>query len=172
MRRFWFLITMAALAAPSAYGQDTADAGMNRRLALSQQYENLVHREKRLDEVYARQLKLVWDACADDPCRAALNQAIAKAIGETSPGQERAIVRLMASRLTEEQLRAAIAFAQSPQGVAIIAAEADMSTDLAKIAHDFASGTTASVRRSFCSAQPEACARVYARLAPKPAGHQ
>lgn len=170
MRKFSVLIAMAALAAPSAYGQDMADAGMNRRLVLSQQYEDLVHREKRLDDVYARQLRLAWDECTDDTCRSALNQAIAKAISETSPDQERAIVRLVASRLTEEQLRAAIAFAQSPQGRAIIAAEADMSADLSKIAHDFSSGTNASVRRSFCSAEPEACGRVYARLAAKPSG--
>lgn len=170
MWRFSVLVSTAALAVSSAYAQDTADAGMTRRLLLSQQYENLVHREKHLEDVYARQLRLTWDGCTDDACRSTLNQAIAKAIGENSPDQEKAIVNLLASRLTEEELRAAIAFAQSSQGQAIIAAEAEMSDDLGKIAHDFSKGANASVHQSFCAAQPEACSRVYARLAAKPSG--
>lgn len=81
-----------------------------------------------------------------------------------------AVVKLLASHATEEELRAAIAFAQSPPGQAIIAREVEMDEELANIAHTFSKDTGASVRKSFCASQSEACARVFARLAEKPAG--
>ena len=167
MRGFPVFVLLSVLISSAAHGQDAAEAEMKRKLVLAQQYEDLTKREQRIEAGFADQLRLIWDGCTDDPCRVALDQAIKKAISEGAPEHERATVKMFASHLTEDELHAAIAFAQTPQGRAIVAAEFEMSGDLAVIAHSFSKGGYESVRHTFCATQPAACTRALARLAEK-----
>jgi hypothetical protein len=169
VRSFAILVLALTMIAP-AHGQDAANNGMERKLAPAQQYVALTGREKRVERGFAGNLKLSFDGCTDDACRVALNQAVEAAVNESAPDHEKATVKLFATRLTEDELHAAISFAQSPQGKAILAAQDEMSGDLAKIARTLATRGFDSVRRSFCAAQPDACRRVFARAAVQPSG--
>ncbi|MDB5576869.1 MAG: hypothetical protein JWR80_2045 [Bradyrhizobium sp.] len=171
MLKFLVLAFMAALAASSAHAQDTRDTrdtGRQLRLMLAQQYLDITHKDKRLRDMLAGSARLTWNTCPDDACRSALDKAIGKAVDETAPEFERAYTKIVASHLTVEQLQAVVAFARSPNGQAILAAEAEMEGDLLNISHPFALSVSEGVRHSFCATQAEACARVYARFATKP----
>ncbi len=166
MRAIAVLVLVSAIVT-AAQGQEPTDAQMQRKLELAQRYVVLTGRERRIESALAAQLRLTFDGCADEGCRIALDQDIATAIRESGAEHEKATVKLFASRLTEEELRAAISFAQSPQGQAIVAAEDEMSGDLQTIARTFSTGSFGAVRLSFCKAQPDACARAFSRSTTK-----
>jgi len=166
MRHFLNLVLASALVATSAHGQD---AGMQRRMALAERYLTVTHKEERLRNILARGARLTWNTCADDACRFALNKAIESAVNENVPAVDHAYAQLIAARLTEDDLNAAISFAQSPHGQAILAAEAAMDDDFVKVLQPFALKTSESIRHAFCATQEQACAAVYARFADKPA---
>lgn len=170
MRRLVGLPLIAMLVVSAAYGQGTEDAAMKRKLALAQLYVDLTGKERRVADTFAKQLRLTFNGCTDDACRAALDKAIDAAVNEGAPEHEKATVKLIASRLTENELHAAISFAQSPEGQAIAAAQNEMSDDLAKIARTFSTTGFESVRRSFCATQQAACSRAFARLTVNPPG--
>jgi hypothetical protein len=167
MRKLLILVFVSAFAAASANGQDTPNAGMQRRIVLAERYLSVTHKDERLRNLLSRGARLSWDTCADDACRSALDKAIESAVNETTPEFERAYTNLMATRLTEDDLNDVIAFAQSPHGQAVRAAEEAMDDDLIKMLQPYAMQTSESIRRSFCATQTEACARVYARFANK-----
>jgi hypothetical protein len=163
------LMLATAPVAPQATVSD-ADPAMQRRIALSQQYADLTHREVRTEDVVVRQLKMTWqsaDACDDEKCRDLLDEDIRTAVHDAVPAYNSAAVHLLASRLTEDELQAALAFARSPQGQAIMATENAMTEDLAQIGHDFSKRANDDVYRAFCSQEPTACSRIAAKWAAK-----
>ena len=169
MRAIAVLVLVSALVT-AASAQEPADAPMQRKVKLAQEYVTLTGREQRIESALATQLRLSFNGCTDEACRAMLDRAVATAIKERGAEHEKATVDLFASRLTEEDLRAAISFAQSPHGQAIIAAQDEMSGDLQAMARTFATGSFDAVRLSFCKAQPDACARASSRSATKAPG--
>ena len=166
MRAFLNLVLASAFVATSAHGQD---AGMQRRMVLAERYLAVTHKEERLRNVITRGARLTWNTCADDACRSALDKAIESAVNEDVPAIDHAYAQLIAVRLTEDDLNAAISFAQSPHGQAILAAEATMDDDFVKVLQPFAVKTSESIRKAFCATQQQACAAVYARFVDKSA---
>jgi len=172
MRKVAMVVLLSTSITSTAYAQRTTDAEMGRKLALAQQYVDLTGREKRIEAAFANQLRLGFDGCTDDVCREALRQAVEVAVSKSAREHERATVALFASRLSEDELRAAISFAQSPQVKAIAVAENQMSSDLETIARTLATSGFQSVRDSFCVAHSDACARAFAKSAGKTASRQ
>ena len=163
-----FLIGLMLAATPVATrpAANEAGAAVQRRIALSQQYANLTHRQALTEDVVIRQLKITWESanlCNDEKCRTLLDEDIRASVRDAMPAYNNAAVHLLANRLTEGELKAAIAFAQSPAGQAIMAAEEAMTEELARIGLDFSKSANDGVYRSFCSQEAAACSRATAK---------
>jgi hypothetical protein len=105
---------------------------------------------------------LAWNTCKDDPCRVTLHDTIEKAVKVASPNLERAMVQLVADRVTAGQIQASITFFKSPAGQSILMAEDNMTEASAALGHTFAQNVNESVRRTFCSSPEgaQACSRM------------
>jgi hypothetical protein len=164
------LVAMSVLTSVTPVQNVSADAAMQRKLILAERYAGLTHRQKLTDDVAIRQLKMAWSSvasCGDEKCSQMLDADIKSSVNNASLVRQRAEAKLLAEKLTEDELQAAIAFVQSPQGEAIIAVENGMANDLARIGHEFSQNVNASIYQSFCSQEKDACARMKAGSAAK-----
>jgi len=158
MRYFSCLaFSIGLLIAVTSPGPVQAPPQTNGREALVHQYYRLTHHEQRYREVYARQVKLALAFCMGRPCQPDLDRAIDAAVSEAIAEHEQASIALMAQRLREEDLRAAIAFAQSPAGQAILSADDAMNDQLAAIGHATSRATYAGVSMRFCPSHRDVC---------------
>jgi hypothetical protein len=163
-------LMLAATSVASGAAVNEADAAMQRRLALSKQYADLTHRQALTEDVVIRQLKMTWESanlCNDEKCKTLLDEDIRTSVRDAMPAYNSAAVHLIADRLTEGQLKAAVAFVQSPDGQAIMATENAMAEELARIGHDFSKSANDGVYRSFCSQEAAACSRAVAKWTAK-----
>jgi hypothetical protein len=167
MQRSCILIAVGFLAACQAQVR-SGDSNMQNKLVLSKQYIGLTHRLERAEDVYRRELKMAWNGCEDDQCRVKLDKAISKAVAEGTPEYENAYVRLMASRLTVDELQAAVSFAKSPEGKAIADTEIKMDDDIAQISHAFTKRVRDAVQEDFCPSELKACPRLAVQTSANP----
>ncbi|MBV9842483.1 MAG: DUF2059 domain-containing protein [Sphingomonadaceae bacterium] len=168
------MILMALMLFAAPVSAADKDAAMQRKISLAERYADLTHREQRTEAIAVRQMKLAWRAiarCIDEPCERVLDEDIAKAVHDASLVHEKAVVQLLATRLSEGELQAALDFASSPQGQAILTVENDMNDDLARIGHQFSQNINDEVHQSFCAQEPAACPRLSGRRSDRAASH-
>ncbi len=64
---------------------------------------------------------------------------------------------VMATIFSDDDLDAAVAFAESPAGQSMALKEAAASRELARVSHDFQARVLLDLSRDFCTAHGEAC---------------
>lgn len=173
MRRLAFLIAVAAFSTSGARAQTSGDdAAMQRRLALSDQFLALTHKMTLLENLAFRALKPRLDAlkvCSDEKCESILDQTIRGSLDDAAPDTERAWARIYPTRLTEDELDAAIKFAKSPQGNAVLNVQDQLTDDFIPILRAYNQRAFEGAYRSFCAKEAEACSRIVSSSAMKPA---
>jgi hypothetical protein len=137
------------------------------RVALAERYLMLTHREDYARSVYGKELKLSLNYCHNPRCQADLDKAITDGVTVAVRQYLKDVVDLYAKRLTARQLSAAIQFAESPDGKAILQTESLMTDEVAQIGHSVSLTARNEVFRRFCADQPKLCTAP--KSAPAPA---
>jgi hypothetical protein len=136
---------------------ETSSAEMRSKEDLARQYLILSHREGRLQRTYSKQIKLAFQFCAGKPCQGDLEHAVDEAVSDATAKEEAEMAHLLAERLTEADLRAALTFVVSPSGQAIIAEEDGMDEQLALVGHTMARTVYVGLAKRFCPAHQDTC---------------
>ncbi|MBA3811973.1 MAG: DUF2059 domain-containing protein [Caulobacteraceae bacterium] len=138
------------------------------RLLLAERSVEVTHREELTRRTYQKELMLAWKLCEKKSCQEDLDQAISDAARNSARIFAHDIAQLYAIRLTEHQLIAAISFAESPDGQAIIKSTDGMTDEMARMAHSMAKTAWAEVSRRFCPSHPDLCESPIANSPPPP----
>ena len=152
-----FSLSMAAPHMALAESKSGGSQNIAAKEDLVRQYMAATHRSDRLRVTYEKQLKLAWAFCKNEACQAELDRTIDDAVTHAVTQYEQGVSELLAQRLTEEDLRAAIKFARSSEGQAIIEAENGMSGEIALLGHEMSLATQQEVSRQFCPKHTEIC---------------
>jgi len=115
---------------------------------------------------YEKQLKRAMSGCDGKPCQADLYRAIEQAVADVGPSFRRRMIRVYADHLTEDQLRAAIGFAETPIGRSISEAENGMTDAVADMGNELWKDVNVGVSRRFCAAQQQICVPSKSAAAP------
>jgi len=160
-RSFGWIALIATLCATDGVAQSTParkpDAGLAVRLELADQYFALSHREELVRAIYEKQLEAAIAVCRNKPCQADLDRDIKIAAAESARRYMQGFRMLFSERLTERELRAAIAFANSPDGRAVTRAMDSMTGDIGQIGHTISADAYTSISRRFCPSHPTIC---------------
>ena len=153
-----FFILFLAISPAQAISGPT-DTSLGTKMALAQQLLMVTHHAELLRATYSKQMKLRWTICRDGVCQADLDAAIDRAMSLTIKSYEAGVAATLAVRLSEDDLRAALAFSKSKPGQAFSRAELDASDDLAGLGHGLALNTSIEISRLFCAGRHDVCTK-------------
>ena len=153
LRLYVVLLTIALSPAAVAQGESPADV----KTQLAQQFLAISGHGDAVRGAWLKQLELTWTFCKTEPCQKDLDAEISRILPALIAQHEHDYAGLLAARLSEADLRAAIAFAQSPAGQAVSRAELDASGELGALGHRFAVAARAEIARTFCSTHADVC---------------
>jgi hypothetical protein len=151
----WALAAALALFWAGAAAPQTSEAA--EKVALATKYLELTHYGERLNRSWSQQLKLSWSICRDSRCQADLDHDIEVVINAREPAREALTARLLASKVSRDDLRAALSFLQTPSGQAFNRAVLDMNDQLTLDTHKEEVAVVAAVSKLICSQHAEIC---------------
>jgi hypothetical protein len=161
---FALVAIVAALAAAPSLAQEKPDAvqlaavGVTRE-ALAERYLLITNRYALALGTYEKQLKRAMSGCDGKPCQSDLYRAIEETLADIGPRFRQRMIRIYADHLTEDQLRAAISFAETPVGRSISDAESGMTDAVADTGNELWKDANVGVSRRFCAVQQQICVR-------------
>jgi hypothetical protein len=153
-------LQMAAPGVAISHAQASGDAGAERlesKEDLARKYLAATHRANAFQKTYSNQLRLGWTVCGDRACQDDLDRAIDEATMDISRQYEEHFSRLLAQKLTEAELRAALKFAESPEGKSIVQVQDEIVGDTALLAHTLSVEARDEVSRRFCPLHANRC---------------
>ncbi|MGR4865842.1 hypothetical protein [Caulobacter sp. LARHSG274] len=153
------LLQMAVPGVTISQAQASGDAGgrLDSKEDLAKRYLAATHRATVFQKTYSNQLRLGWNVCRDKACQDDLDRAIDEATMDASRMYEEHFSRLLAQKLTETELGAALKFAESPEGKSIVQVQDEMVGDTALLAHTLSTETRDEVSRRFCPLHAKHC---------------
>lgn len=147
-------VLIGVLPAPStAEGPVQSDV----KFKLAREYATLMHRSEIIRDAWSRQLKLSWPICRTTQCQRDLGKAIDDSVAKRVGPYEDKYAALLASRLSEADLRAAVAFAKSAQGQALARAQVSASAEIGDLGHDVSVAVQVDVSKAFCPRHADIC---------------
>ena len=174
MRTAFALVVMFVASAPAASSAQeqpnavrSATIGETRE-ALVERYFSLTNRYSLALGAYEKQLKRAMSGCDGKPCQADLHRAIEETLAEIGPKFRQRMVRIYADHLTDDQLRAVIRFAETPDGRSISEAENGVTDAVADVGNELWMDANVGISRRFCAAQQEICVRSEPASSPIP----
>jgi hypothetical protein len=136
------------------------------REALAERYLSITNRYALALSTYEKQLKRTMSGCDGKPCQSDLHHAIEETLTDIGPKYRQRMIRIYADHLTEAQLRAAIRFAETPEGRSISAAENGMTDAVADAGNELSKDATIGITRRFCAVQQQICVRTTSAATP------
>jgi len=153
-------LQMAApgVAISQAQASGEASAGrLDSKEDLAKSYLTVTHRTNLFQKTYSNQLRLGLNICIDKVCQDDLDRAINEAATDASRQYGEHFSRLLAQKLTENELRAALKFAESPEGKSIVQVQDEMVGDTALLAHTLSVAARDAISRRFCPLHANRC---------------
>jgi len=136
------------------------------REALAERYLSITNRYALVQRTYENQLKRAMSGCDGKPCEADLHRAIEETLADIGPKFRQRMIRIYADHLSEDQLRAAIRFAETPEGRSISQAESRMTDAVAVVGNDLWKDAYVGISTRFCAVQQQICVRSSPTAAP------
>jgi len=137
----------------------------SRRLNLAEQYLALENFEKSQEDVQSRFLRIAITICDNQECQADFNRILDVSVAHASHKFSESYARLLADKLTDAQLNAAIQFAKSPEGQALVKLEGQLGDQVAHMGSEAAAQTQQETMSNFCPSHMDVCAAFYKRSA-------
>ncbi len=147
-------VLVAALA-QAASAQTPPDPGAKVRLA--QLFLATSHHREIIAHAYEREMKLSWHFCKDSRCRTDLDDAIDRTIPPLMDQYELDYAKLLAARLSEGDLQAALTFARSPEGQAVANAQDSAAEDIGALGHQYSALIYVGISNIFCARHKDIC---------------
>jgi len=135
--------------------QSTADPST--KFVLTEQILDSNHHKEAFANALERQYKLSWSFCRDNACKADLEKAIDQVIPVIVEKHFNEYAEILATHLSESELRAALAFSQSPEGKAFGNAQLAASDELGALDHRSALASYQEISKIFCAKRKDVC---------------
>ncbi len=145
------------LAAHTHASDDKATA--SEKAALATEYLKLTHFDERCRDSLSKGLRLSWRFCKDSRCQADLDHDIDVAVASRIPMLESKYSNELASRLSKENLVAALEFLKTPNGQAFNKAATDMNDDMISENHAIEMAIYVDLSKVFCSQHQDLCTK-------------
>lgn len=124
---------------------------------LAERYFTLTHHGDVVRRTYEKQLRLAWSFCKDAKCQSDLERAIGEILPEMIGKYEEQLSKLYAERMSEDDLQAAIAFADSRQGQALIRTQESITDEMGALGHNLMMASYLGISAKFCPEHPDIC---------------
>ncbi len=127
------------------------------KVVLAEQILDANHHKETFAKALERQYKLSWSFCKDKTCQSDLEEAIDQVIPEVVEKHFTEYAEILAAHLSEGELRAALAFSQSPEGKAFGNAQLAASDELGALDYRSALASYQEISKIFCAKRKDVC---------------